>query len=357
MDGGNGSTDYSTPARSRSRREANLTRSGGSSRRINIGQLFGEGNGSELPDERRAVVGSSIASVVDLMDDVDMEQEKKRRAGSSFDVESVTSENSVSGGTHLDGMARRRQEVKSAREKRRIRREEKKARMEELARKAAEEPLVEEEPEPEIVVGESGKPWYAYGNWVGPGWSDGQAQDSVAEASVGVVDDYDATGRTHDLAYGRREDRGAADLEFFRDNIGRSVPGDAYHTVHRNVAAVGVGGQGLARYVYGNRYDDVPRDSLARFGEWFAPNVEENEDQAVVVTFGDRITREAKRRIEASREVRNEKSVKQNDGEPSNRNKPEDVLPSRRPYSEVEVAPSGHLRGGKVPRRDWFDEL
>lgn len=305
---------------------------------------------------------SGVTSVIDILeDDADMEQANKRRS------DSVVSLASVEG--HSSGAYRRTDggaSVPDARTKRRLRRnkaqEEYVARQNELRAMRGEDLDVGPEPDEfgtmEDDIGESDRPWYGYGNWVGPGWSDGRAQDSVANATVGVVDDYDATGRTHDLAYGRGEDRAAADVRFFRDNVGRGVAGDAYHTVHRNVAAVGVGGQGLARYVYGNRYNDEPSDSLARFGEWFRPQVGESDGESqVVVTFGDRINREAKRRLEIAQSLRNQKSQRVSEGQSSNRNKPEEVLPSRRPITDVEIAPTGHLRGGKIPKHDWYDEL
>lgn len=44
------------------------------------------------------------------------------------------------------------------------------------------------------------KPWFTHGNWVGPGWSNGKAQDSVEDYGP-AVDHFDATARTHDNYY------------------------------------------------------------------------------------------------------------------------------------------------------------
>jgi len=45
------------------------------------------------------------------------------------------------------------------------------------------------------------KPWYRHGNWVGPGWSAGEAQDSVIDPSVEAVDEFDQTAKDHDQTY------------------------------------------------------------------------------------------------------------------------------------------------------------
>jgi len=61
-----------------------------------------------------------------------------------------------------------------------------------------------------------------HGNYVGPGWSDGKYQDSVAYGKRKPVDEFDATAYWHDTAYALGKDRNRADEEFYAANIGKS---------------------------------------------------------------------------------------------------------------------------------------
>lgn len=77
-----------------------------------------------------------------------------------------------------------------------------------------------------------------HGNWCGPGWSNGSAQNSV-RGTAPAVDEFDETCRQHDFEYADRGDLRSADLLFARQNIGRGVK--------RTLAGVAVGTQGLLR--------------------------------------------------------------------------------------------------------------
>lgn len=165
--------------------------------------------------------------------------------------------------------------------------------------------------------GESDMPWYGYGNFIGPYWSDGRRQESVAVATVSPVDEYDATGEAHDIAYGRGDDLGYADLKFALANIGRRVPGSIRYTVHRNLAALGVGAQGIRRFLVGKRFRTDEEESTRkrqRFDLAYDPfvlqNSEENDSTSMVVASGggtkralvDVLDRDAKRPAVASAE-------------------------------------------------------
>lgn len=71
-----------------------------------------------------------------------------------------------------------------------------------------------------------------YGNYVGPGWSDGKYQNSVAYGKSKPVDKFDNTARSHDTKYALGKDLNRADEAFYAANIGRGP--------RRTVAAVAV---------------------------------------------------------------------------------------------------------------------
>lgn len=78
-----------------------------------------------------------------------------------------------------------------------------------------------------------------HGNYVGPGWSAGKYQPSVAESSVPAVDEFDETAKEHDRAYALEDNLKEADYRFYRKNIGRGWK--------RSIAALAVGAQGFLR--------------------------------------------------------------------------------------------------------------
>jgi len=78
-----------------------------------------------------------------------------------------------------------------------------------------------------------------HGNYVGPGWSAGKYQGSVAKSNVPAVDEFDETAKEHDRAYALNRNLKAADYKFYRKNIGKGVK--------RSVAALAVGIQGFLR--------------------------------------------------------------------------------------------------------------
>lgn len=83
-----------------------------------------------------------------------------------------------------------------------------------------------------------------HGNYVGPGWSAGRFQDSVANSDVPAIDEFDQTGKEHDAAYAPTADpskRNAADTKFAQANFGRGFK--------RTAAAMAVGAQELIRRV------------------------------------------------------------------------------------------------------------
>lgn len=85
------------------------------------------------------------------------------------------------------------------------------------------------------------KPWLTHGDWVGPGWSDGKAQDSVLGYAT-ARDAFDQTAKEHDAAYASGGDLYKADIEFARQNLGQGFK--------RTVAGAAVGLQGLVRGVH-----------------------------------------------------------------------------------------------------------
>lgn len=83
-----------------------------------------------------------------------------------------------------------------------------------------------------------------HGNYVGPGWSAGKAQDSVI-SDVPAIDEFDETAKQHDAAYylnsiGKGTGLKKADLLFAQKNITSGNP-------KRIVAGLLVGAQGLLR--------------------------------------------------------------------------------------------------------------
>jgi len=105
-----------------------------------------------------------------------------------------------------------------------------------------------------------------HGNYVGPGWSGGRYQSSVARSKVKPIDEFDETGRQHDRAYALKNDLKVADYKFYRQNIGRGVK--------RTVAALAVGAQGFLRPAKRSRFGFVkPEQSFS-----------ENEKQAPMYT-------------------------------------------------------------------------
>lgn len=81
---------------------------------------------------------------------------------------------------------------------------------------------------------------FHYGNWCGPGWSNGQKRASV-RGTAPAVDEFDETCRQHDFAYADSSDLRSADLLFARSNIGKGFT--------RTMAAMAVGIQGLTRSI------------------------------------------------------------------------------------------------------------
>lgn len=88
-----------------------------------------------------------------------------------------------------------------------------------------------------------------HGYYCGPGWSDGKWQGSVRYGKKRPMDSYDATCKEHDAAYSRKgTDLAAADFKFFKQNFRARHP-DPVVQKKRNYASVGVGLQGVARYL------------------------------------------------------------------------------------------------------------
>lgn len=80
-----------------------------------------------------------------------------------------------------------------------------------------------------------------HGNYVGPGWSAGKYQASVADSKVPAVDEFDRTAKEHDRAYALGKDLKKADYKFFKQNWGKGLK--------RSAAAAAVGFQGYLRPV------------------------------------------------------------------------------------------------------------
>lgn len=78
-----------------------------------------------------------------------------------------------------------------------------------------------------------------HGNYVGPGWSAGRYQRSVAYSTVPPVDEFDRTAQQHDRTYALKGNLKEADYKFYRANIGRGFK--------RSVAGLAVGIQGFLR--------------------------------------------------------------------------------------------------------------
>lgn len=78
-----------------------------------------------------------------------------------------------------------------------------------------------------------------YGNWCGPGWSDGRHQPST-KGYAPPVDEFDASCQDHDASYADNDDLDQADLTFYNRNVGRGIS--------RTLAAFAVGVQ---PYFYG----------------------------------------------------------------------------------------------------------
>lgn len=78
-----------------------------------------------------------------------------------------------------------------------------------------------------------------HGNYVGPGWSAGKFQDSVAHSAVQPIDDFDATAMEHDRAYALGHNLKDADYKFYKANFGKGPK--------RTAAAIAVGVQGYFR--------------------------------------------------------------------------------------------------------------
>lgn len=85
-------------------------------------------------------------------------------------------------------------------------------------------------------------PWFSHGDFVGPGWSDGKAQESVAGYAT-ARDAFDQTAKDHDRAYANKGNLHEADIEFAKQNIGQGAT--------RTIAGLAVGAQGIARAVGG----------------------------------------------------------------------------------------------------------
>lgn len=94
-----------------------------------------------------------------------------------------------------------------------------------------------------------------HGNYVGPGWSAGRYQNSVADSDVPAVDEFDETAREHDRAYALKEDLKEADYRFYRKNIGKGMK--------RTIAALAVGAQGLFRKSASNSFSEKNKGPMA----------------------------------------------------------------------------------------------
>lgn len=70
-----------------------------------------------------------------------------------------------------------------------------------------------------------------HGNYCGPGWSAGTYQSSV-RSSVPAIDSFDETCKAHDASYAEHGPNREADVEFYRQNIGRGIK--------RSIAALAV---------------------------------------------------------------------------------------------------------------------
>lgn len=77
-----------------------------------------------------------------------------------------------------------------------------------------------------------------HGDYVGPGWSAGQYQNSVTSTAP-ARDEFDQTAKEHDATYATGGDLKAADLKFAAANIGQGLK--------RTVAGAAVGLQGIMR--------------------------------------------------------------------------------------------------------------
>lgn len=84
-----------------------------------------------------------------------------------------------------------------------------------------------------------------HGNYVGPYWSAGKRQGSVAYSSVAPVDEFDRTAQQHDRAYALKGNLKAADKKFYEQNWGKGFK--------RSVAATLVGTQGNLRSSSANK--------------------------------------------------------------------------------------------------------
>lgn len=80
-----------------------------------------------------------------------------------------------------------------------------------------------------------------HGNYVGPGWSAGKYQASVANSKVLPIDEFDRTAMEHDRAYALGKNLKKADYKFFKENWGKGWK--------RSAAAAAVGFQGYLRPV------------------------------------------------------------------------------------------------------------
>lgn len=78
-----------------------------------------------------------------------------------------------------------------------------------------------------------------HGNYVGPNWSAGKHQPSVAFSDVEPIDEFDRSAQLHDRAYALGMDRKEADYKFFKENWGRGFT--------RSLSGLAVGAQGWLR--------------------------------------------------------------------------------------------------------------
>jgi len=84
-----------------------------------------------------------------------------------------------------------------------------------------------------------------HGNYMGPYWSEGKVQSSVANPSMAPVDYGDLQSMIHDQHYGRGDDLYKADMEYATAMIGQGE--NVWEKTHNTVAGVAVGAQGIAR--------------------------------------------------------------------------------------------------------------
>lgn len=104
-----------------------------------------------------------------------------------------------------------------------------------------------------IITVNMNRPFLSYGNFCGPGWSDGKRQNSVV-GKLEAIDAFDETCKEHDAQYAVGGNLKDADYKFFNDNFLKGVT--------RTGAAIGVGIQGLFRGVDNNKSINMTKKNI-----------------------------------------------------------------------------------------------